>query len=745
MLTILTAILLSLSLLGQEKEVDFLRLGAEDLILNSDTARIEITSASRSSKFLEDLPVTVYVISRKDILENGYTTLVDVLKDVPGIKVSQPGSGIEGETFLMNGLYGNYYCKVLVNGIPVSPSVVSGLPVSGALPIRQAERIEVISGPSSSLYGSDAIAGVVNIITRESDRPVWSQADITMGSQGYYNMNVMLGGKFGKNKNVAEYSLYGNYLQQADMNVKYDVPGNYNPKLYSEDAYLQPFYRGTETAPAFEPLPQNSSLIGVGLKYRGFKSNYDHMERKTHSSIGQSTDLYGYYDPTAYWGESIDRFTLTYENSWGKITSSSQGSYLRYRMDNRSSFRLIADRGDQGVVYKYSASDDLFFDQILTWTVLENLELNGGFSLQYSGNLPKTNDLAAPFDKKAYPSFADQVDVSDSLLGNFGFNPTNFYNVAGYFQLFYKLGLLTLQGGLRWDEHSLFGSNLTPKIGAQYKVSDKLSLRANYGHGFRAPSLYYAYNSIAYPLEVNGVQGIVYENIPNVDLKPERFRAFEFGVRHKPMKNLHVEFIFIYHRMRENITNSGIALDPAKYPNKLNDTALIVRNDENSRAELFSGQLNIKARNIVPAIRLNSNLFITLSKGKEVLPGGFGELSDYRNMPNWMVQWHIDLQLLNKWVILLHNNFSGGWKKRFFPLPIEEMESRNMPISVDGFYTLDLINRFSISRNFHAFLNINNVFNARYGGIDAYGGIHDLVYNPQYGFNFRLGFSFTME
>ncbi|MEZ5083514.1 MAG: TonB-dependent receptor [Bacteroidales bacterium] len=73
------------------------------------------------------------------------------------------------------------------------------------------------------------------------------------------------------------------------------------------------------------------------------------------------------------------------------------------------------------------------------------------------------------------------------------------------------------------------------------------------------------------------------------------------------------------------------------------------------------------------------------------------------------------------------------------------MKARGLPTEIEGFYTMDLINRFKINRNFHAFLIINNLFNAKYGGIDAYGGINDLKYNPQYGRNFRLGFSFTME
>ena len=125
-------------------------------------------------------------------------------------------------------------------------------------------------------------------------------------------------------------------------------------------------------------------------------------------------------------------------------------------------------------------------------------------------------------------------------------------------------------------------------------------------------------------------------------------------------------------------------------------------------------------------------MFLTLSKGKEILPNELGTLNDYRNMPNWMIQWQVDLQFFNKWVIIFHNHFSGSWKKRFFPLPPETMEALGRPTSVNGYYTLDMINRFMINRNFHAFLNINNVFNARYGGIDAYGGLYDLNYNPQF-------------
>ena len=92
-----------------------------------------------------------------------------------------------------------------------------------------------------------------------------------------------------------------------------------------------------------------------------------------------------------------------------------------------------------------------------------------------------------------------------------------------------------------------------------------------------------------------------------------------------------------------------------------------------------------------------------------------------------------------------HNVLSGKTAKRFFPAPPAALEAIGWPTTVEGYYTLDWINRVGINRNFQAFLIITNVFNAKFGGIDAYGNGYDLYYNPQYGRNFRLGLNFILE
>jgi hypothetical protein len=118
-------------------------LQAEDLIFPIDSERLKIISAGRISKNLDELPLTVYVISNEEILRNQYTSLIDVLNSLPGITTSQPGTGELGESFQIWGLTGNLYTKILINGLPVRPSVVSGMPIGSQLPIRQADKMPV--------------------------------------------------------------------------------------------------------------------------------------------------------------------------------------------------------------------------------------------------------------------------------------------------------------------------------------------------------------------------------------------------------------------------------------------------------------------------------------------------------------------------------------------------------------------------------------------------------------------------
>jgi outer membrane receptor for ferrienterochelin and colicin len=85
------------------------KLGTEDLIFQEDSLEMNVISASRSSKRIGELPITIYVVTREEIIKNHYNSLIEVIKSLPGIRVSQPGSGELGESFQLRGLIGNLY------------------------------------------------------------------------------------------------------------------------------------------------------------------------------------------------------------------------------------------------------------------------------------------------------------------------------------------------------------------------------------------------------------------------------------------------------------------------------------------------------------------------------------------------------------------------------------------------------------------------------------------------------------
>jgi len=146
------------------------KLDADDLFFKEDTIEMNVVSASRSSKRIDELPITIYIVTRDEIIRNHYYSLIDVIKNLPGVRVSQPGTGELGESFNLRGLIGNLYTLILINGLPVKPTSAIGMPILNQLPIRQAEKIEIIYGPAAAVYGADAVSGVINIITREADK-----------------------------------------------------------------------------------------------------------------------------------------------------------------------------------------------------------------------------------------------------------------------------------------------------------------------------------------------------------------------------------------------------------------------------------------------------------------------------------------------------------------------------------------------------------------------------------------------
>ncbi|WP_020530926.1 TonB-dependent receptor plug domain-containing protein [Flexithrix dorotheae] len=751
-------------------------LGAESLISPKEQNIQEVISASRSSKSIEDLPLTVFVVTGEEIHKNGYNSLVDVLKMVPGIKVSQPGSGELGDMFLMRGLIGNLYTKILVNGIPIQPSTLGGIPLSYQLPVRQAERIEFIYGTSAAVYGADAAVGVINIITKQAADQSFAQADAEIGQFGYSYLNFTAGGKLGNGKNIVNYTLYGSMYDRKDLNVKYRDGENYNPLSYFvvnpddwnipglspldvDEEFLRtngidpqefinnnyfPFYQGTVNDGTTNNLPQNSRMFGLNLKYKNLTVYFDDMSRKDHPSLGKSTFYYSFARPNAFYGENIKRIALNYNQSWStKFLTETNISYLRHRLNNSSTLSVNYFSEGLGSSFIYSATDDIFLEQLITYYPINNLEIVGGLSYQISSNLPQTNELSEPFNINNYQPFTNHRPPPHPVFGNFGINPITFTNIALFGQVYYNKGKFNITAGLRADENSIYGLSINPRIAGLFKLNEEMAIRASFGTAFKAPSTSIIYNSLA--VVFDSIENtVVYPITPNTNIKPERFSSYELGYRYKISEKISFDFLLYSNQIEDLIKGHVTNVDPEEYPNVTPEDTETRTNINHSDATsfLFGIQGTLSANELIESIHLGFDLAITKTEGFENLEGNEGRINDFRMMPEFIGQLRISCEPVNKLYFNFENTLMGSWYRRYTP----NLESFNNPFFENkGFYTLDLFTSYELSENLKTFVRIINVFDEKYGGIGPTGLDVDMIYNPQLGRNIQFGFNFKMD
>ena len=789
MRSLLFSLLFILILSPVEAQVDSVRnsvmirrnLGAKNLFFPDDSIRVNVVSASRSNKNPDELPITIYTVTRSEIIRNQYNSLSDVLKRLPGIRVSQPGSGELGEVFQLRGLIGNMYTKILVNGMPVKPSVVVGMPLMSQLPVRQAERIEVIYGPSAAVYGADALSGVINIITREADKGTFAEGDITLGQNEYMSFGFMVGGKAGRNKNILQYSFYGSKTGFNDMNIKTGYDDIYNPLNYPQELGMtyeiggedyQPMrideallisngitpgefmeqnypvnYSGDLTMPFIEGLPSESNMLGFDLKYRDFTLSFSNMYRRGHSSLGQSSFIYKYNNPQAYWGESIRRTTLSYNKEWtSRFFTTTNYSTLWYRMDNNSSESLtFIDYSDK--LYRYSASNDILFEQIVTLIPVNELEIVSGISYQFSGNLPQTNYLINPFDPKDYQAFSRHLDISDTISGNFGYNPITFNNYSFFSQAYYSFKKLRLMGGIRIDNNSMYKSSISPRLAAIYIHNNKSSLRASVGFAFKAPPSSLIYQSLAYRAGTDG-DSLVYLMAPNTSLVPEKYMSIEFGLIRKVSKRYRFDLSVYYNEIRNLILDQSVPVADLDLPRAViltdSSNVLIKMNSEKAVSRLYGLQATLKWTDLIESVHMDAELSLAFAKTSDYFPdileitGDF--LSDFTLTPNHFGQLHISMVPVPNLYINISGIWESNWLKVLIPFPAlyEELFK-----SADGFYTLNILARYSFSNDVSMFVKVDNLFDERYGGIGVSRLNTGLPYNPQLGRNIRFGITYT--
>jgi outer membrane receptor for ferrienterochelin and colicins len=499
---------------GGEQKTDIAELSLEDL-LNS---RLDVWSATKSSTKIEQVAAAVTVVSASEMRLWGYQSLSALLQHVVGFYViddfSFPNVVVRG---LSGGLWAeSNIIKVMIDGHAVPFRLTGGHWLGPELiPLTAIERIEIIRGPVSALYGADAFTGVINIITRQGSTvhgAVLEAGPSLSNGRLSGNLDGTLGAQVGP--------------------VQFTASARYNKADFS--GLRLPDSSPAPTLPSYAPR----SRIAEGLIN---ESTVAHA-RIQYEANNTAVSLAGYYSAVQRAGAF---------SPWAQLTT---GRDERGRL-NGSQISLqqgqVILRGERHFTEHLDISLDVvtFFggttprDSIDVGSELYVVQRTGSFAgvdgtlearLQLLENLNLTAGVQFVFDREQLPSALYEIKArtGDHAAGTVVEEASvrqgiqDFVNPAPYLQAIWTPSEKYLQvtSGIRYDHHNIYGSQLVGRLGLVSNPFERFTLKLLYGSAFKAPSPLLLYGT---PLESGDIVG-------NPALKAQYIHNLELQVSWAP-------------------------------------------------------------------------------------------------------------------------------------------------------------------------------------------------------------------
>lgn len=394
-----------------------------------ETDETMVVTANRFEQSAKDVIAPMSVVTKEEIVQIQAKTITDILRLQPGIEVANNGGIGQNASIFMRGTNSDHVL-VLIDGFKMNSSIKSGMNIN-KIPVNQIERIEIIRGSGAVMYGSDAVGGVINIITRTSQNDVSKSATIGVGSNKYKEGNFAANTKVGENGHL---KMAAGFTQTEGYNV--------NPQSGKNDGDKHGF--------------DNSQFM---LNYEHQISSY--LSLFTGVRWFNSTSEYNHYTNTKSQSESES------------ITYSTKASFHK---DNLSSDLSLNYQDNQNLEYLENGSLDSEqkIDQLnAQWTnqykLMDSWSINGG--IDWSNERVK----------------ADITDWSNKVIIDEGESRTS---TGIYLGTTYRLEQLTLEGNTRFDKHDKYDEYTTWGVGASYQINDIYKIRSAYNTAFKAPSFY---------------------------------------------------------------------------------------------------------------------------------------------------------------------------------------------------------------------------------------------------------------
>jgi iron complex outermembrane receptor protein len=436
----------------------------------------ETSIASRVTSSVAEAPSVVTVITAQQIQDMGARTLVDVLKVVPGFDPSSHDtSGFPNETFV-----GPLSVLVLHNGARLN-DYYSGASSGTEYQIflDNVERIEIIRGPGSALYGANAFAGVINIITKTPDQIDGIQIGDERSSFNGQRYHLLAGKQLGD----WSASLFAHYFQ--DDGQKFFIPAD----QLGHEGHIQDKQMGAIDL----DLQTGYKDLSVELRY---------LHRKPHVF---------FYDmviqPSSDEDLRVETETLSLRGAYQRSFSGGKGEFNVHTEYKRTTLEAQFARDYPLQVYDKIPTDDVAGEVSVMYSFFDRHTTTVGVRLGHEQLFDSVEKINFHPDTGAY------LGVMTEIPSN---NPDSDRTiVSAYGEDVWELSdHVHATIGARMDNYTQFGSTVNPRCALVYMPISKLALKLMYGSAFRAPTAIEAYDA----------------NFGTEDIEPERLHAYEASV-----------------------------------------------------------------------------------------------------------------------------------------------------------------------------------------------------------------------
>ncbi|MBF0408954.1 MAG: TonB-dependent receptor [Candidatus Riflebacteria bacterium] len=445
-----------------------------------DLANIDVTTPTKSHLKLCETPATVRIISSREIEERGYFTLEDALSDIPGIQFRNI-LGFNSYVFMRGIPAQNNLVLVMIDGVQINELNSGGFYGGGQYNLSNVDRIEVIYGPASALYGTNSVSGIINIITKNPK-----------------NINGLRTTSLVGNFNTQQHDfVFGSYDKKKDLGISVSAMFKKSDKADLRDARGDNNWSDSidnfEEDIAFDAKAQYKTLT-FGLNYQNKETSYATKEKVTGTRL---TDTGTNWDISFL--NTYVKYDLEKSDRW------SYHSMLYYRdstvLDNTLPIIYVASGTTPGYQERWYRPNHLWgFENRL------NSELSSKLSIVL-GIVRESESLASGFSKSKSTSWdiKPSEPVEPEMLSN--------DLMSVYSQLQWRLSdPLIMTFGSRFDDSSVYGKVLTPRASLVFN-KNKFTAKLLSTEAYRAPK----------PWDYK-------DGIGNQELDPEKMKSLELNL-----------------------------------------------------------------------------------------------------------------------------------------------------------------------------------------------------------------------